>query len=149
MRDSNCRPSGSSASHSRTLPAHGPPQTSSGSTPHLSTYIRTQRPREVHSRLPLSGHNTLSFETPLQGPVTEREDAATPRAREARHCVNRQGQACLYPQRDRLREQLQPASCSNPSHSTTYHAPNNNYMLWSPHSFPRLLQSLSNHLHRG
>jgi hypothetical protein len=69
----------------------------------LPGYIRAQRPQEVHSRLPPAGHKAPSFGTPLQrplqGPVTEREDAATPRAREARHCVNRQGQACLYPQR--------------------------------------------------
>jgi hypothetical protein len=67
-------------------------------------YIHAQRPREVHPRLPLSGHNTPSLEAPLQrplpGPVTEGEDNPTPRAREARHGVNRQGEAGLHPQWD-------------------------------------------------
>jgi hypothetical protein len=71
---------------------------------HTSVYIRAQQSREVHPHLPPPGYNTLSFGTPLQwplpGPVTESEDSATSHAREACHCVNRQGQAGLHPQRD-------------------------------------------------
>jgi cleavage and polyadenylation specificity factor subunit 1 len=38
------------------------------------------------------------LQRPLPGPVTQREDIATCRAREARQCVSRQGQAGLHPQ---------------------------------------------------
>jgi hypothetical protein len=73
--------------------------TSSGSTPRLPDYIRAQRPREVHTRLPPSGHNTMGFGAPLQrplpGPVMEREDIATPHARQVRPRVNRHSQAGL------------------------------------------------------
>jgi hypothetical protein len=105
----------------------------------------------VNSRLPLTGRNASSLGTPLQralqGPVTEREDTATSRARKTRHCVKRQGQACLHPQQDRQQKQLTPAGRNNPSHATT--TSHNNYTLRSPRSFPRTLQSLSNHLCGG
>jgi hypothetical protein len=64
--DSDCQPSGSSAPHHRAPPAHGPPQTSSGSKPRFPGHICAQRPREVHARLPLSGHNVPGFGAPLQ-----------------------------------------------------------------------------------
>jgi hypothetical protein len=66
--NSDCRPSGSSVSHHRAPPAHGPPQTSSGSTPRLSGYIRAQRPREFHPRLPSSGHTEPGFGATYDGP---------------------------------------------------------------------------------
>jgi hypothetical protein len=79
------------------LPQHiGPSQGSSGSTPRLPGYICAEQPREVHARLHPSGHNAPGFGAPLLGPVTEREDTATPRARQAQHRVNRQGQAGLH-----------------------------------------------------
>jgi hypothetical protein len=68
----------------------------------LPSYIRAQRPRELHSRLPPSGHNTPSFEAPLErplpSPVTEGEDSSTPHGRKARYGVNRQGEAGLHTQ---------------------------------------------------
>jgi hypothetical protein len=74
--NSECQPSGSSASHHQALPTHGPPQTSSGSSPRLPSYIRAQGPREVHPRLPPSGHNAPDLgaptQRPLPGPVMER-----------------------------------------------------------------------------
>jgi hypothetical protein len=66
--NSDCRTSGSSASHYRASPAHGPLQSSSGSTPYLPLYIRAQRSREVNARLPPQGHNTPGFGTPLKRP---------------------------------------------------------------------------------
>jgi hypothetical protein len=47
--NSECQPSGSSASHHRAPPTHGPPHTSFGSSPRLPGYIRAQGPREVHA----------------------------------------------------------------------------------------------------
>jgi hypothetical protein len=96
-------------------PAHGPPQTSSSSTPRLPGHIRAQSLREVHTCLPPSGHNVLGFgallQQPPSGPVMEREDTATPCALEAYHGVSWQGQAGLHPQWDWLQEQqLQPVS---------------------------------------
>jgi cleavage and polyadenylation specificity factor subunit 1 len=52
----------------------------------------------VHNDLEKCTHVFLRQDTP--GPVTEGEDNATPRAREARHGVNRQGEAGLHPQWD-------------------------------------------------
>jgi hypothetical protein len=53
----------------------------------------------VHARVPPSRDNAPSagalLERPLPGFVTERRDTAAPRARQARHRVNRQGQASL------------------------------------------------------
>jgi hypothetical protein len=117
----------------------------------------------VHSDLERCTHVFLrqdttreALEPPLQRslpvPVTESEDSATSGAREACHCVNRQGQASLHPQRDRPREQLQPASRNIPGHSTISHATtaiNKNYTLRSSHSFPCSLQHLSNQLRGG
>jgi hypothetical protein len=138
-----------------TPPALGPPQTSSGSTPRLPGYIRAQRPQELQPCLSPPGHNALGFGAPLQrplpGPVTEREDTATPRAWEVHRCVSQQGQAGLHPQ-DRSREQLQPASSNNPGCRTTSHAAtalHKNYMLRSPHPFLCSLKHLSSHLRGG
>jgi hypothetical protein len=89
------------ASHHRAPQAHGQSQTGSSSTPFLPGHIRAWRPRGVHSRLPLSGHNEPGFGAPYSGPyrpITEKEDTTTPCAREARHCVNRQGEDGLHPQ---------------------------------------------------
>jgi hypothetical protein len=154
--NSDRRTSGSSVSHHRAPPAHGPPQTRPGSTPHFPVYFRAQRSREVHPRLPPPGHITPGFGTPLQrplpGPVTEREDSATSRVREACHCVNGQGQAGLHPQLNRPREELQPASLNTPGRSYICHAAtalHKNYTLRPSHSFPCSLQHLSRHLRGG
>jgi hypothetical protein len=68
--------------------------------PRLHGHIRAQGLREVHASLPPSGHNAPGFGDPLQrplpGPVTQREDTATYRAPEDRHCVSRQGEAGLH-----------------------------------------------------
>jgi hypothetical protein len=121
-----------------------------------ATFVHSERPREVHPRLPPPGHNTPGFGTPLQRPlpgrVTESEDSATSRAREACHCVNGQGQAGLHPQRDRPREQLQPASLNTPGRSTISHAAtalHKNYTLRPSHSFPCSLRHLSRYLRGG
>jgi hypothetical protein len=96
-----------------------------------------------------------ALEPPYSSPyqvLSQREKTATPHVQEACHCVNRQGQAGLHPQRDWPWEQLQPASCNNPGHSTTCHAAtalHNDYTLWSPQPFPCLLKHLSTHLHGG
>jgi hypothetical protein len=117
----------------------------------------------VHSDLERCTHVFLhqdttrqALEPPIQrllpGPVTEREDSATSCAREACHCVNRQGQAGLHPQRDRPREQLQPASRNNPGRNTTSHAATaipKNYTIQSSHPFPCSLKHLSSHLRGG
>jgi hypothetical protein len=42
--DSYNGPSGTSAPHHTAAPAHGPPQTSSGSTPRLTSHLRAQGP---------------------------------------------------------------------------------------------------------
>jgi hypothetical protein len=97
----------------------------------------------------------LALETPYSGPyqcLLWREDAATPCAQEARHCVKQQGQVGLHPQRDRPQEELQPTSRNNSSHGTTCCATtvlHTNYTLRSPHPFPHSPQHLSNHLHGG
>jgi hypothetical protein len=51
------------------------------------------------TRLPPSGHNAPGFGAPYSGPyqvLLEKENTATPRARQARHHVNRYGQAGLH-----------------------------------------------------
>jgi hypothetical protein len=88
------------------------------------------------------------LQRPLPGPVTEREDAATPRAREARHC-QLTGSSLPMPSTGPAAE-LQLASRSKPGRSTTCQATTApNYTLRSPHSFSRSLQYLSNHLRGG
>jgi hypothetical protein len=89
-----------------------PPQpnscTATSKNAHTTSSVKTQRPG-LWSPL----------QRPLQGSVAEREDTATLRAREARHCVSRNGRASLHVQWDRPREQqLQPTSRRNPDHST-------------------------------
>jgi hypothetical protein len=117
----------------------------------------------VHSDLEMCTHVFLRQDTtrralesplqrPLPGPLTESEDAATSRAREACHCVNGQGQAGLHPQRDRPREQLQPASRNIPGRSTISHAAtalHKNYTLRSSDLFLCSLKHLSSHLRGG
>jgi hypothetical protein len=77
---------------------------------------------------------------PIPGPVTVREDTATPRAWEARHRVNRQDQAGLHPQWAWPREQhLQSAGRRSPCRSITCHsatALHTNYTLRSLHPSP-------------
>jgi hypothetical protein len=84
---------------------------------------------------------------PLPCPVTVIEDTVTPQ------CVNQQGQAGLHPQWDWLRgENIQSVSRCNRGPSIACHgatALHTNYMLPSPHPFPRTLQHLSNHLNGG
>jgi hypothetical protein len=58
----------------------------------------------------------------------------------------------LRPQQDRPQEQLTPASHNSPGHSTSRHSTttsHNNYIPRWPRSFPRSLQSLSDHLRGG
>jgi hypothetical protein len=66
--------------------------------------------------------------------------------------VNGQGQAGLHPQRDRPREQLQPASRNINGRSTISHATtaiHKNYTLRPSHLFPCSLKHLSRHLREG
>jgi hypothetical protein len=118
-----------------------------------STFVHSDLERCTHVFL---RQDTPGFGTPLQwplpGPVTENEDSATSRAREACHCVNGQGQAGLNPQRDRPREQIQPAIPNTPGRSTISHAAtalHKNYTLRPSYSFPCSLRHLSRHLCGG
>jgi hypothetical protein len=115
-----------------------------------------QRPREMLSRLPLTGRNAPSLGAhPTAAPTRSCHGERRHRNSSCKgnpSLCQRQGQARLHSQRDRQQEQLQPASHNNLGHSTTCHAtttPHNNYTLRSPHSFPRSLQSLSNSLRAG
>jgi hypothetical protein len=100
---------------------------SSGSTPRLPATF-------VHPRLPPSGHNAPGFGAPLQRPlprpVTERKDTVTPRAREARHRVDRikpayilngtdRGNGTFNPPVDAAPTIASPATPSWPSTRTT------------------------------
>jgi hypothetical protein len=106
-----------------------------------STFVHSNLERCTHVFL-CQDKTLQALEPPYSGPywvLSRREKTATSRAREACHCVNGQGQADLHPQRDRLREQLQPTS-----HAAT--ALSKNYTLRSSHPFPCSLEHLSNHL---
>jgi hypothetical protein len=145
-------PSGTSASHHTAAPSYGPPQTISGSAPRLLSHIRAQGPPKLHACFSPSGRNTPGSGAPLQrplpGPLTERENTASPCERQARHRVCRQGQASLRVERGRLWEHhFQPLGQRNPRHSTS--SSYTVYTLWSPHSLPRTLKHLSNILRGG
>jgi hypothetical protein len=93
--DPDDRPSGPSAPHHAAPPAHGPPETSSDSTPHLPSNVHAQGPPKLHARLSPPGRNSSGSGAPLQrplpGPLMEPEDDETPCARQAHHRVDRQG----------------------------------------------------------
>jgi hypothetical protein len=148
-------PGGSSASHHRATPTHGPPHTSSGSSPRLPCYIRAQGPEKCTHVFLLQDAMRRALEPPYSGPyhVLSRRDKML------------QLLVCRRPvtvSTDRVKpayilmrptaEQPEPTSHSNPCNSTAYPATTasyKNYALWSPHIFPLSLQHLSNHLHGG
>jgi hypothetical protein len=73
----------------------------------------------------------------LPDSVAERENAATPCARQARHHVDGLGQAFLHIERRRLRKlHFQPRGQRNPSHSTTAAASYPDSTLRSPRRRP-------------
>jgi hypothetical protein len=119
-----------------------------------STFVHSDLERCTHVFL---RQNTTrrALEPTYSGPyqvLSRIEKTATSRAREACHCVKRQGQADLYPQRHRPREQLQPFSGNNPGRSTTSHAATvlpKKYTLRSSHPFPCSLKHLRSHLRGG
>jgi hypothetical protein len=81
------------------------------------------------------------LQRPLPGPVTEREDTAISRVRQAHHHVNRQGWQWDH--------HLQPRSRRNLGHTTNRRATTahrKNYTLRTPCRFPCSLQQLSDHL---
>jgi hypothetical protein len=73
--------------HLITQQAYGPLETSCVSVQRQPCYFCAQGIPELHTRLPSSGRNTPSSRVPLQwpvpGPVSEKENAATPCARQA------------------------------------------------------------------
>jgi hypothetical protein len=62
----NGTPSGTSAPHHTTTPAHGPPEASSSNTPRQPRYLHTQAPHQLHTRLPPTGLNSSGPQTSLQ-----------------------------------------------------------------------------------
>jgi hypothetical protein len=132
------RPSTSSASQQAAPPTHGPPEISSGSSPSQSSYILAQEPPKLWPCLP-TGRNAPGSGAPLPGPVSERQNTATPCARQASHHVNRQGE------RGRLRKHCrQPCNQSNASSDSGHTATaftNPNYTF---RPLARTLEHLSN-----
>jgi hypothetical protein len=72
------RPSGSSVPHHRAPPTYGPPRTNSGNTPRLPGHNRTQRPREVHTRLPPAGRNVQCVAATIRRPAVGPSPPSTP-----------------------------------------------------------------------
>jgi hypothetical protein len=93
------RRSGSSASEQAAPPAHGPTETSSGSSPSQPSFIRAQGPPQLRPCLPPSDRNAPGSGAPLQrslsGSVSEGESAVAPSERQTCHCVCRLSQASL------------------------------------------------------
>jgi hypothetical protein len=99
------------------------------------------------------------LQPPLPGPVTERENIANPRAGQARHRVNRKGQAGLHAERDWPRDH--PAADASPDASpppvarnihTVYQQPVNwSSSVYSVFIFPLAVQPNSGlgHLHES
>jgi hypothetical protein len=135
--DSDCWPRESSTSHHQAPPASDQFwQHTTLSQLHLCTV--TSRIVRMSSPVRIQCAGLWSpLQQPQPGLVTEREDTVTPRAQEAHHGVNWQGQAGLHPQWDWPREEhLQSTGQCNPGCSTTCHAVtahHMNYVLQPPH----------------